>query len=374
MKGKVILIDGGAITFNSIHLFGTMTQKRREGSIPSNSFIPPIGYTYTSMILSALKRIGVQEDDKVIIAIDARNSWRKAFYLKYKGQRKEARKKQSHINWEKAFNSIEVINSKLENSTEWHFIKLEDQFNLLDLLQTKEGKELIGEDYQDWMFQKNYGIEADDILSVGSSYFKDSEVILVTGDKDIYQLAYNKNTKIYSLNLKIKGKGAYAIIKQPLKILNEKIRLGDISDNIIVDKLNDTPLEQKRREFIINLLSLPNWVKNPIEQKFDNLPKKEVKPKELPYQNSLAKRYFDIYKKDKIITYEYCEQLMEKRAKRKEKKDRLKKLEKKKAELKDVRLEDLSKAKFNGLKRSGFLWEIYPEAKEAVFGEAGSGD
>ena len=361
---KVIILDAGALTFNSIHLFGTMNKKRVEGLLPSNSFIPPIGYTYQNMILSALKRIGVEEDTKVIVALDARNSFRKAFYKKYKGQRKEAREKQTHINWEKGFHSIEVINSKLENSTDWHFLKFEDQFNLLDLLQTKEGEELIGDDYEDWQFEKDYGLESDDIQSVATRYFKDSEVILVTGDKDLYMLAFNENTKIYSLNLKVKGKGAYAIIKQPLKILSEKVRLGDISDNIIVDKLHDTPLEQKRREFIINLLSLPDWVENPIKQKFDNLPKKEIKPKELPYQNSLAKRYFDIYKKDKIITYEYCKQLMEKRAKRKEKKDRLKKLEKKREELKEVKLEDLSKAKFNGLKRSGFLWEIYPKAPE----------
>lgn len=351
--------------FSAIHLFGTMTQKKREGSIPHNSFIPSIGYTYMSQILSALQRIGVEEDTKVIIAVDARNSWRKAFLKEYKGQRKEAREKQSHINWEKAFHSIEVINSKLENSTDWHFLKFDNILNLLDILQTQEGKDLIGDDYQDWQFEKDYGIEADDIQSVGTRYFKDSEVILVTGDKDLYQLAFNKNTKIYSLNLKVKGsKGAYAQIANPLKVLTEKVRLGDISDNIIVDKLHDTELEQKRREFIINLLSLPDWIENPIIKAFDNLPKKEVKPKELPYQKSLAQRFFNIYKKDKIITFDYCMQLMEKRKKKKEKKDRLKKLEKKKEELKEVKLEDLSKAKFNGLKRSGFLNEIYPKAPE----------
>ena len=140
--GKVVFIDGGALMFNAIHLFGTMKLKQREGVIGQNAFVPPIGHTYFAMIISALKRIGIDDSDKVIVCIDARNSWRKAFYQIYKGQRKEAREKQSHINWEKGFKAIETINDKLNKSTDWHFLKFDNVLNLLDILQTDEGRQL----------------------------------------------------------------------------------------------------------------------------------------------------------------------------------------------------------------------------------------
>lgn len=368
VKNKAIFLDGGAFLFNSIHLHGTMVKKKMEGLLSSKAFIAPIGYTYMSMLISALKRIGVNKDDIVIVCIDARNSWRRAFLNSYKGQRAEARKKQSHINWTKAFAEIEDINNKLNLSTDWHFLKFDNVINLLDILQTKDGENLIGDDYQDYMFEKDYGYESDDIQSVGCRYFKDREVILVTGDKDLYQLAFYPNVKIYSLNLKkIKGgKGGYAFIPDPLKILQDKIRLGDISDNIIVDKLRDTPLEQERREYIINLLRLPDWLESDITKAFDNLPKKEVKPKLLPYQNSLAKRFFDIYKKDKIITFEYCKQLVEKRELKKKAKAKErakeKKLEKYKDEFLNKPIYNLTKKDWRKLERAGFLYMFYPEA------------
>jgi len=333
---KIICLDGGALMFSSIHLRGTMLKKKDEGTISEDTFIAPIGYTYFSMIISALKRIGLNKEDTVIVCLDARNSWRKAFYPSYKGQRKELRDKHEYINWEKSFKAIEDINVKLNESTDWHFLKFDNILNLLDILQTDEGQNLIGDSYEDWMFNKDYGIEADDIQAVACNVFKDKEVILVTGDKDLYQLAYFENVKIWSLNLKkIKsGKGGYAIINKPLKVIADKVRLGDISDNIIVDKITDNELEQSRREFIINLLDLPQWIKEPIQEKLNHLPKKEIIREKLPYPDSLAIRFWEIYKKDKIVTYEYCEKLIAKREEKRKKKARerykLKKKEKEK--------------------------------------------
>ena len=148
---KVIVIDGGALMFKAITLQGGLLKRKHEGELPQDHFIAPIRHTYFSMIISALKRIGLNKEDCVIIAIDARNSWRKAFYQKYKAQRKEARDKQEFVNWDKAFAEIEKINNELETSTDWHFLQFDNILNLLDLLQTKEGEELIGEDYIDEM-------------------------------------------------------------------------------------------------------------------------------------------------------------------------------------------------------------------------------
>ncbi len=328
---KIIVIDGGAMMFKAITLKGGLLQRKAEGKLPQDHFVAPIGHTYFSMIISALKRIGVNKEDKIIIALDARNSWRKAFYQKYKGQRKEAREKQEYVNWDKAFAEIGKINNELKFSTDWYFLQFDNVLNLLDILQTEEGKELINKDYTDDMFDRDYGFEADDILAIASKVFKDREVILATGDKDIYQLSYFSNVKIWSFNLKkIKnGTGGYAIIPKPLKIIADKIRLGDISDNIIVNKIADTELEQKRREFIIDLLDLPLWIEKPIREELENLPKKEIIRENLPFPNSLAMRFWEIYKEDKIITYEYCKQLIAKREEKRKKKAREKYQEKK---------------------------------------------
>lgn len=696
---KTIILDGGALMFKAITLKGGLLKRKAEGELPKDHFIAPIKHTYMSMAISCLKRIGVNEDDTIIMAIDARNSWRKAFYQKYKGQRKELRDKQEYVNWDKAFAEIDEINNELEASTDWHFLKFDNVLNLLDILQTKEGKDLIGEDYTDDMFDWDYGLEADDIQAVACKVFKDKEVILATGDClsgttlirmaqggskplskvrvgdevlsfdeknnkfvsgkvlhklkkkhkeqyniyyddyktpikssanhkfytkqgwkkaqdlnagdvlyhhknkafpynnmqnnykvgyilglvngdgwidekqkclwfemcdleplervqeyisnlfnyraeikktkitqglkqayrirfylnyhfdylmkykdidsisykkgycagfydaegclsetaqqtaihfdqkntkpylydiknylnlldiksskifeanpsierfcltgnevlkflnickpaikrkypfwkyhysylqngrtikkieiiednflhhdlsinkyhtyviegdiivhncDLYQLSYFENVKIWSFNLKkIKqGTGGYAQIKSPLSIIADKVRLGDLSDNIIVDKIADTELEQKRREFIINLLDLPEWVYNPIAEVLKSLPKKEIFKEKLPYPTSLAIRFWEIYKEDKIVTFEYCKELMAKREVRKKKKQREKYLEKKTKEWKErcenKKIEELTKRELKSLEKYGLLEILFPKILKTV--------
>ena len=56
-----------------------------------------------------------------------------------------------------------------------------------------------------------------------------------------------------------------------------------------------------------------------------NLPKKTINHEELPFQNSLAKKFDDIFKKDKVITPQYCFALQEKREAKKKKQAKLKK-------------------------------------------------
>lgn len=358
--------------FRAILLKGGLLKRKAEGTLSQDTFIAPIKYTYFSILISTLKRIGVNEEDTIIIALDARNSWRKAFYQKYKAQRKDARDKQEFVNWDKAWVDIEEINNELELSTDWHFIKFDNVLNLLDILQTKEGKDLIGGDYTDEMFDWDYGFESDDVQAVACKVFKDKEVILATGDKDLYMLAYHENVKIWSFNLKkIKsGTGGYAQIKQPLRILADKVRLGDISDNIIVDKIADTELEQKRREFIINLLDLPSWVFSPIEEVLKSLPKKEIIKEKLPYPTSLAIRFWEIYKPDKIVTYQYCKELIAKREVKRKKKQKEKYQEKKIEKLKEKfvgkKLEELTEKEFKSLENYGLLEILFPETLKTV--------
>jgi hypothetical protein len=325
---KIIAIDSSAIAFNAIHSYGNQIKLKAEGKLSGN-FILPTSYTYFNMILSALKRIGVDKEDNIFICLDGFNSWRKAFLSTYKGQRKALRDSYIHIDWNKCFNEIANINSQLEVSTNWYFLHFNNQYNLLDILHTEEGIKLIGENYQDTQFEKDYGLEADDILATISKQYIDKEVIIVTCDKDMYQLAHRPNTKIYSLNIKVGGqKGGYVLVEQPLKILATKIRKGDISDNIIVTS-EDTPKDEEIRAFIVNLLELPSWVELPIISTLNSLISKEINSDKLPFPKSLALRYYDIYKKDKVISQEYCTSLLAKREVRKKKKQSEKRKQKK---------------------------------------------
>lgn len=335
---KIICIDAGAITFNAIHAYGSQIKAKMDGRVPQNMFIPPAHYTYFNMILSALKRIGVEETDSVFICVDGRNSWRKAFLKTYKGQRKDQRASYTHIDWHKEFNNIKNINDQIEASTGWYVLQFDKIFNLLDILQTKEGECLIENPSED-MFEYDYGLEADDIQAVIAKNYQDKEVVVVTCDKDIYQLAYFPQTKIYTLNIKVKGqKGGYVFVEKPLKIIADKIRKGDKSDNILVTKF-DTAKDEEIREFIIDLLNLPDWVTNPILNKINDLEVKKTDSNFLPFPNSLGKKFFDIYKKDKILDYNYCIELQKKREKRRKEKANIRAKE---------RYQKIKKEKING--------------------------
>jgi len=307
---KTIIIDCGIFTHTSIFSYGAMLKKKIEDKADIK-FIPPPGYTYFSMIISALKKIGVDTDDIIIMAMDGRDSWRKDLYAPYKAQRKEFREKQKYIDWDKCYGSVNQVNDQLKNSTNFQFIQIPK-------------------------------IEADDIASVACRFFKDNECVVVSGDADLEQLAYYNNVKIFSTNIKIKGtRGAYKIIDNPIAILNEKARKGDVSDNILVED-SDTENDYNLRCTIIDLLNLPQNIEEQITQEFLKLNyNKSLNIEELPYPNSLGKKFTKIYDKDKIITYEDCLKLQEKREKKKKKKAK-ERYEKKKAE-KSLRKQEVGK-------------------------------
>lgn len=327
---RVIILDGGSFSHKAIFSWSAMKKLQIDGKTKS-TFLPSSAYTYNKMILSFLKRIGITKDDLIIIAVDGRNSWRKAFYRPYKAQRKAMRKKADLIDWRYHYDKIDKVNHQLNKATNWHFIRLSNTFSFAELCQTKEGQKFqIYDDKYDC--DEMYGIEADDIQAFSSKYFNDKEVILVTNDADLEQLIYYKNTKLFSMNIKFRnGTGCYKIVKNPKKILADKIRLGDRSDNILVSK-SDTEEDIERRSFIINLLKLPDFIENAIKEIFDNLKRKKIYYDDLPFPNSLGKKsnFDQIYNSKNIITYEdaikrYERQLKREKKKREEYKERQKK-------------------------------------------------
>lgn len=332
--GKIILLDGGYLTASAILQFGGNQKKILAGILPKTFFNPPVGYTFFQKTLGLLKRVGVDKDDTIILALDKTKSFRKLFYPLYKAQRKGLRDDQDHIDWAFHYTQIDKVVEQIKESTDWHVMWFPWCWNTADLFFTKEGQEFLKEEeiekWDEW-----YGLEADDIIAYATEYFQDKEVIIVATDADLQMLCAKPNVKFFSPLVKCKaGKGAYKLVDNGYKILADKIEKGDKSDNIIPGETDDnSPEALRKRELIIDLLNLPEFVKDKLKEEFDKLEPKQLIPENLPFQKSLACKFNDIYKPDKIITYDESLKYHEKRKKKSKKQAKEKREAKKKLKI-----------------------------------------
>jgi hypothetical protein len=200
------------------------------------------------------------------------------------------------------------LKEQINKSTPWNCIQINEFFNFADLCLTDQGKQLNIQD-NDIDYSIEYGVEADDIMAVCPKFFPNSEVILVTIDKDVSQCLFYDNCKIFNPNLvsatNKAEKGYYVIESDPLSIIQKKVRSGDKSDNIIVNKKKDTEKDIEIRELIINMLNMPKWLEDPVIDGLNNLKwNKKLYRDILPFQNSLAKKFATIYNSNQIRTFE----------------------------------------------------------------------
>lgn len=326
---KVILIDSNVISHIAIFSWGGMQKLKSEGKLQKDALIMEVDYIYFNTIQSYLKKVGVDRDDLIIVCVDARNSWRKFFLDTYKGQRREFRESHEEINWLDKWGKIDRINNLLNQSTNWQFIKVSQFINTEELNATKEAQELkIQRTEMDWF----YGLEVDDIIASAVKFFKDRDIVILSCDKDLTQLCDNKRVKFFSTHTKYYGKkGLYSIVDDPIKVLADKVRKGDVGDNILVNKDTDTEHDKLVRRLIIDLINLPEWVKEPVFDILKLMKPKEMDYKNLPFPNSLGQqnRFDKIYAKDNIITIEDAERVLTKRDEAKKKKQKEKRAEKK---------------------------------------------
>jgi hypothetical protein len=267
-----------------------MSIKEKNDKLGINKYVDQPHYSYFKSLLSIFKKIGVDKDTKIIMALEG-HSWRKDYAGYYKANRPD------YTEWKPFFDKINNVNDKLNKATKFHFIR-------------------------DW------NAECDDIIAVACKYFKDDEVIIVSSDGDLKQLCNYPNTKFFTVHIKCRGSnGCYIPVSNPLKVLADKVRKGDKSDNIIPQK-DETEEDAELREFLVNLLELPEFVEQPIIEKLDKLKPKQENLNLLPFKNSKEK-FLQIYKKDKILDYDYCVQLQDKRKVKKAKKAKLKRQKKK---------------------------------------------
>jgi hypothetical protein len=288
---KVILLDINVLMFRSIFNYERMLQQKIETK--SNVLVMKPHYTCFIMILSALKKIGIEKNNTKVIVCQDGSSWRKKVYQPYKAQRKSDREKHTLINWNEQFENFNQLFNQLNDSTDWHFIR-------------------------------NWSAEADDLISSSCRLFKDDEIIIVSIDGDLKMLTYYTNVKYFTLMKKCNGsRGIYERIEKPLSILEKKSRCGDSADNVLVAE-NETEEDQLLRHQIVNLLELPNYVEEENIKLLSNLQEKELHLDKLPNFKNCKEKFLEIYNPKHKIDPEYCYKLAEKRIERK-KKEKVKK-------------------------------------------------
>jgi 5'-3' exonuclease len=290
MKSKVIIIDWGIVSHRAIFSYASVL-KRAENN--PNSYVVPATYTALSMIIGILKKIGVNPDvdDKVIIAVDSKHNWRKEIDKNYKSNRKEQREK-TEVNWKEEFKKMDILLNQIELGTPFHIIKID-------------------------------GLECDDIVAETCRYYTDREIVIASYDQDFLQLLVYDNVRIFSPHPKAKN-CPYKILDldrekektKAYKVLAKKIE-KEVSDNLVTEILTEKDFE--KREMIVSLLNLPEFVKIKVKKALDKIDEEEKEDfdvEELPFP-SLQKRFKDIFKEDKVITYQKCREKAMKKNKKK---------------------------------------------------------
>lgn len=245
MNNRVIVIDNGTVQFRAIFCYMKQTST------------VPCTWTYLNMLSGYLNQLNVTLDDLVVLAIDY-GSWRKDIDKFYKSQRKEFKESFKEDSWWKErYSEFNSLYEKLNISLPIHQIKI-------------------------------WKVESDDILSVACRYYKDKELILISSDKDIEQLAYFPNVSIFSpVSKKFKD------IPNPQKILLDKIEKGDVSDNILGKPQNEAEWEHRRK--LVDLISpLPLNIENAIKEQFDKIAPKNLNLSKVPF-NSIRLKFAKIY-------------------------------------------------------------------------------
>jgi 5'-3' exonuclease len=145
---------------------------------------------YNSIYQSLWKHKTVKE---VILAVDDKNSWRKAYFRRYKESRKKQREK-SDVNWKELFENIENIVADLRHYMPFKVIKIRSA-------------------------------EADDVIGVLATVLEDN-CIVISNDEDYLQLCSNR-VKIYN-----PGKKEYVVCKDPQGFIHKKSYTGQKKDDI----------------------------------------------------------------------------------------------------------------------------------------------
>ena len=288
MPNKVVVVDYGIIVHKAIFAW------------PNNKAVPPT-YTGLSMMIGWLYRLDLDPDDIIIVAVDARNSWRKDYQDAYKGDR-QAKREALDIPFEKFYGDFNYLADTLNKGMNFHFITAPR-------------------------------CEADDVMAVACRFYKELPVVLLTSDADLEQCWEYPNVRIFSTQTK---KWKIRPENFDLKRLQATKIYKETTDNMVSPILNEEDYEKRR--LCVNLITLPEKIENSILAELQKIGPKNYDVETIPFKG-LRLRMANLYNdKSKILSYEAQvakEELKEtrKKNKKKEVKDKIKR-DKEKSEAK----------------------------------------
>jgi len=217
-----LIFDGNIFLMRAIFIW------RKKKFMPLEHFI----------INQFQKNINQFNPHKIFIVADSGSSWRKEIYPNYKYKRKDMREKYKDIPWTKCYFKFQQLINNLNKYTDIYTLQIPY-------------------------------IEGDDLISFLSRHIH-TEIVILTKDRDLLQLATFPNVKVGLL----KQKNIEIHNEMPSNLKKNKIFKGDNSDNI--SKAHNF-VEAVRNDILTNLLSLPTIIDETINKKLkENQKKKEV--------------------------------------------------------------------------------------------------
>jgi len=303
LQQKIILIDYSFLMFQAIYSYNSAMERKE---LDTTLFVSPSTYIAMSSLISCLKKIGYNDEqgDKIILAGDGRDSWRKEIEKSYKGNRADQRKQARYVDWTMEFDQHNELLKRIEENLPFFIIKIEH-------------------------------CEADDIIAEAVRYFKDCQCVIVSPDEDMHQLLTYDNVRVFSPHPKVKLH-PYRILSldrnkekdMAFKSIMKKIE-KEKTDNLCAEIL--TEKEYDDRQACVSLLTLPKDIVDKIKPELDkiaNVEKEFFNPE--VFSPGIAKRLPSIFGTENIITYEDCVAYTERKLKRdKNKKEKVKELKKK---------------------------------------------
>lgn len=235
------------VDFSQIYLANIFahTDVKMCAQNPSNESRDTILYC----LLNTLRYLYIENKDKygeMVLAIDARRSWRKDIFPNYKCNRKVKRDNDdSGIDWNFVFETLNYVVPVLRE----HF-----PFPVIEVIGA-EADDVIGVLVKDISTKK-----------VVENYFGDTEVeplLIVSSDKDNYQLHRFKHVKQWNPHTKNLVRPEHG----SKKALLEKIVKGDSGDGVMNIRSPDNVFVDKIRQKPISATYLAEFFesKNPID-------------------------------------------------------------------------------------------------------------
>jgi hypothetical protein len=181
------------------------------------------------MTLNSLKKYRTEHFDEygeLVICCDGKHSWRREVFPQYKAMRKSGREASS-VDWKAVFVMFNQLKEEIKENFPYRVIHVDTA-------------------------------EADDIIGtlILRKRKEGEKTLIVSSDKDFIQLQMNDNVFQYSPATKKFLNGV-----DPQEYLKEHILRGDkgdgipnvlSSDNVIVDKIRQTPITKKNLEVWMN--------------------------------------------------------------------------------------------------------------------------